>query len=282
MIFNNKTKSARPALAMAFAALVGVSACKNETNAAEAADSGAAKPAAEQTATGKTTTEKSTGNDRVAALAKKLSQARPDLKVTGVEDTEIKGVEKVQIDGRGTIYVIEDGKYFFVGDLYRVEEGNLVNVTEQAKNVEREELLASLDKDDMIVFSPKGKVKASITVFTDVDCGYCQKLHQEVPAMNDMGIEVRYLAYPRAGIGSPSYEKIASAWCADDKQDALTKLKQRQSIPTNVCENNPVAEQFELGHAMGVTGTPSLILENGEMVPGYLPAQQLAQRLGVM
>lgn len=277
MIFNNKTITFKPALAMAFAALVGVSACKNESNAAEATDSGA-KPATET----KSATENSAGNDRVTVIGNRLVQARPDLKVTGVEATGIEGIEKVQIDGRGTIYVVEGGDYFFVGDLYRVDEGALVNVTEEGKNGEREKLLTSLKKDDMIVFSPKGKVKASIAVFTDVDCGYCQKLHQEVPALNDMGIEIRYLAYPRAGIGSPSYEKIASAWCADDKQDALTKLKQREPIPTNVCDGNPVADQYQLGQQMGVTGTPSLILDSGEMIPGYLPAQQLADRLGVL
>lgn len=277
MIFNNKTITVKPALAMAFAALLGVSACKNETNAAEATDTGA-KPTAEA----KTATESSAGNDRVATIGKNLVRGRPDLKVTAVEPTEVDGVEKVQIDGRGTIYAVQDGKYFFVGDLYRVDEGALVNVTEEGKNGEREQLLASLKKDDMIVFSPKGEVKARISVFTDVDCGYCQKLHQEVPAMNDMGIEIRYLAFPRAGIGSPSYEKIVSAWCADDKQDALTKLKQREPIPTNVCDGNPVANQYQLGQQMGVTGTPSLILDNGEMIPGYLPAQQLADRLGVL
>lgn len=277
MIFNNKTITVKPALAMAFAALVGVSACKNETNAAEATDTGA-KPTSET----KSATENSAGNDRVATIGKNLVRGRPDLKVTAVEATEVKGVEKVQIDGRGTIYAIQDGNYFFVGDLYRVDEGALVNVTEEGKNGEREQLLASLKKDDMIVFSPKGEVKASISVFTDVDCGYCQKLHQEVPAMNDMGIEIRYLAFPRAGIGSPSYEKIASAWCADNKQDALTKLKQREPIPTNVCDGNPVADQLHIGQQMGVTGTPSLILDNGEMIPGYLPAQQLADRLGVL
>jgi thiol:disulfide interchange protein DsbC len=133
----------------------------------------------------------------------------------------------------------------------------------------------------MIVFSPKGQVKASVTVFTDVDCGYCQKLHEEVPALNAKGIEVRYLAYPRAGIGSPSYNKIVSAWCANDQQDALTKLKRRQPIPTNICAGNPVAAQFALGGKMGVRGTPALVLESGRLLPGYMPADRLAAELGV-
>ena len=124
-------------------------------------------------------------------------------------------------------------------------------------------------------------MRASVTVFTDVDCFYCQKLHNEVPAMNERGIEVRYLAYPRAGVGSESYRKIASAWCDKDPQEAITRLKNRQNIPENVCPGNPVADQFMLGQQAGVRGTPALVLESGEMVPGYLSAQDLAARVGI-
>ncbi|MFT5670969.1 MAG: thiol:disulfide interchange protein DsbC, partial [Glaciecola sp.] len=115
----------------------------------------------------------------------------------------------------------------------------------------------------------------------DVDCGYCRKLHEEVPALNAKGIEVRYLAYPRAGIGSPSYNKIVSAWCAVDQQNALTKLKQLEPIPTNICAGNPVAAQFALGGKMGVRGTPALVLDSGRLLPGYMPADRLAAELGV-
>ena len=106
-------------------------------------------------------------------------------------------------------------------------------------------------------------------------------MHQEVPALNKAGVEVRYLAYPRAGIGSDSYRKIASAWCADDPQDAITKLKARQEIPENVCAGNPVAAQYSLGQRAGVRGTPALVLETGEMVPGYMAADDLVKRMGI-
>ena len=132
----------------------------------------------------------------------------------------------------------------------------------------------------MIVFAPK-QSKAHVYVFTDVDCYYCQKLHQEVPALEALGIEVRYLAYPRAGIGSDSYQKIASAWCADDPQDSLTILKAGGDIPSNVCEDNPIAQQFALGSDLGVKGTPALITEAGVLLPGYMPADKLARALGL-
>lgn len=263
----------KPTWVWALAMWISLSAISGVSHAAEAADSAAPQVAI---------AGKGVSNKQAKVIADKIMQASQGLHVTKVSATEIKGIHEVEVDGRGTVYAAQDGDFFFVGELYRVEPNSLVNVTEQKKNGVREKLLASLDRDDMIVFSPKGEVKASITVFTDVDCGYCQKLHQEVPQMNDMGIEVRYLAYPRAGIGSESYQKVVSAWCADNKQEALTRLKQRQSIPNNACENNPVAKQFQIGQLMGVTGTPSLILENGEMVPGYMPAQRLAERLGVL
>ena len=109
----------------------------------------------------------------------------------------------------------------------------------------------------------------------------CQKLHKEVPALKDLGVEVRYLAYPRAGVGSPAFRKMASAWCADDAQDALTRLKLGKDIPDNVCDGNPVTDQYKLGGRLGVTGTPALITAEGELIPGYLPADKLAKRLGL-
>jgi thiol:disulfide interchange protein DsbC len=133
----------------------------------------------------------------------------------------------------------------------------------------------------MIVFKPKGTPKAVVSIFTDFDCGYCQKLHQEVPQLNAMGIEVRYLAYPREGIGSETYQKLVTAWCAKDRQGTLTRYKNRETVPISTCANNPVAAQFAIGERMGVTGTPALITSKGELIPGYMPAADLAQKLGV-
>ena len=126
----------------------------------------------------------------------------------------------------------------------------------------------------MIIFSPKGETKGAVYVFTDVDCGYCQKLHQEVPQLNAAGIEVRYLAYPRAGLSTPTFDKMVSAWCADDRNAAMNALKIGANVTAKKCDN-PVAAQYQLGAAMGVTGTPAIVLEDGTLIPGYKPAAQL-------
>src|SRR5262249_38516615 len=131
------------------------------------------------------------------------------------------------------------------------------------------------------VFPAQGHRKAVITVFTDVDCGYCRKLHLEVPAMNKMGVEVRYLAYPRSGVGSPSYDKLVTAWCSANRQDAITRLKRGEELPQKPCET-PVAHEKELGQVGGLPGTPGIVLEDGRMLPGYMTADELGHLLGII
>jgi thiol:disulfide interchange protein DsbC len=231
--------------------------------------------------------EEADGSARVAisinrAIRAKLSASRPGLGIGSIEPSQIAGLYAVTIINGPVLYTTEDGEYFVLGDLYQAAPGGFVNLAELAREGGRAELMAQVKLNEMIVFSPKElPVKASIMVFTDVDCFYCQKLHNEVPDLNRIGIEVRYLAYPRAGIGSDSYKKMASAWCADDKQAAMTKLKNRQRIAANVCPNNPVEAQFQLGKEVGVSGTPALVTTDGKLMPGYMPALQLANALGV-
>ena len=122
--------------------------------------------------------------------------------------------------------------------------------------------------------------KTHINVFTDVDCGYCRKLHQEIADINKLGIEVRYLAYPRQGLGTETHRRIASAWCADNPNEALTTLKQGGQIPNKQCDN-PIAGQYELGQQVGVTGTPAIVTADGRLLPGYMPAPKLAEALGL-
>jgi thiol:disulfide interchange protein DsbC len=216
-----------------------------------------------------------------AVIKRALEGTRPDVKVGSVAASEINGLYVVQIKDGPTVYASADGKYFVAGDLYEVQAGGFVNLGEQRRNGERAKELAALKPADMIVFKSKGATKAVVSVFTDFDCGYCQKLHQEVPKLNAMGIEVRYLAYPRAGIGSDTYQKLVTAWCAKDRQGTLTRFKNREHVPISTCANNPVGAQYQLGERMGVTGTPALITASGELIPGYMPAAELAQRLGV-
>ncbi len=221
------------------------------------------------------------GSEDANVILKKLSAARSDLKVDSITRSVATGLYEVRLDGGAIIYATADGNHFVLGDLFAVGSQGFVNLAEQRRDADRLELIASVNTDDMIVFSPRGEAKALINVFTDVDCFYCQKLHQEVPALNALGIEVRYLAYPRSGIGGESYRKIASAWCSDDPNTAITRLKAREEIPENVCAGNPVADQFVLGQKVGVRGTPAMVLENGQLVQGYKPADQLAAQLGI-
>ena len=129
----------------------------------------------------------------------------------------------------------------------------------------------------MIVFAPD-TVKHTVTVFTDVDCPYCARMHQQMADYNGLGIEVRYAAFPRAGVSSPTYDKMVSVWCAADQRTAMTDAKMGTSIEMLSCDN-PVREHYETGQRIGVTGTPAIILESGEIVPGYVPPQELARRL---
>ena len=193
----------------------------------------------------------------------------------------VEGLYLVELERQGFLYATGDGGLLLQGDMYRVgDAGSLVNLTDVRRNGQRRAMLDAVSKDDMIVFSPAGEVQAVVNVFTDVDCGYCRKLHQEVPRLNELGIEIRYLAYPRTGIGTESYDKIVTAWCSDDPGDAITRLKQGQQLAPLTCEN-PVADQYYLGQSAGVRGTPALVLETGEMLPGYMPADKLAAHLGI-
>lgn len=210
-----------------------------------------------------------------------LKQARGDLDYSGVKLSPVPGLYEVRVTGGPTLYVSEDSKFFIAGDLFSIKPGRFVNIQEQGRAKERAKLLAAIDKKDQIIFSPEGETKAYVNVFTDVDCGYCQKLHREIQQINAKGIEVRYLAYPRAGVKSEAGDKMATAWCADDPRAALTKLKNREPMELQVCAGNPVAEHYELGGLVGVSGTPSMVTADGELIGGYLPAADLAQRLGI-
>lgn len=203
------------------------------------------------------------------------------LKVSSAQTSEISGLFEVQLTDGPLVYATVQGDFFIVGDLYSVTPQGYVNLAEKRRDSERVAKLAAVKLDEMIVFSPEGETRAYITVFFDDTCYYCQKLHQEVPALNKGGIEVRYLAYPRAGENSAAFRQLASAWCAEDPRDTFNKLSNKQAVPENVCEGNPVAAQYQLGQELGVRGTPAIITQTGQMIPGYQSAQELMVTLGL-
>ncbi len=182
------------------------------------------------------------------------------------------GLKEV-VYGTEVYYVSNDGRYLISGALFDLSSQS--NLTEQRLSSIRVDMLKGVDESSMIVYKAKGKQKHMITVFTDVDCVYCRKLHSGMAEMNKLGITVRYMAYPRAGIGSPSYDKAVSVWCAEDRNKAMDDAKNNNKVVPKKCDNAPVAEQFMLGKKLGVSGTPAILLEDGHLMPGYAPPDRL-------
>ena len=208
-------------------------------------------------------------------------EAPGGLAVESAQESPVPGLVEVKLADGPTVYATPDGRFFVLGDLYSVGAAGYVNLAEQRRNGERQEAIAAVATEDMIVFPAEGETRGHITVFTDVTCFYCQKLHKEVPELNRRGIEVRYLAYPRAGVGSEGFKLLATAWCAKDPQETLTRLKAREEVKPAVCPGNPVADEYALGQELGVRGTPAIILPDGQMVPGYRPVDDLVAALGL-
>ena len=210
-----------------------------------------------------------------------LANPAMGLEVDTVEESPIPGLYEVAFTTGPVVYSTVTGEHIILGDLFSVNEEGFTNLTAKRRDGERLEALAKVDEKDMIIFSPEGEPRGRITVFTDTTCFYCQKLHKEVPELNKRGVEVRYLAYPRAGVGSPGYNQMVTAWCASDRQDILTKMKQKQAVPDQLCDDNPVAAQYVLGQQLGVQGTPALITDDGTLIPGYQSADDLMVTMGL-
>ena len=205
---------------------------------------------------------------------KSLSRLSSDFEISDVKETPIKGIYQVTI-GPDVIYMSRDGNYVLKGEILDI--GNRRNLTEDFRAQTRINLLNTISDSEYIEFSST-KSKNYIYVFTDVDCGYCRKLHRDVPELNSMGIAVRYLAYPRAGVDSIIGEEMRNVWCAENRQKALTTSKNRQPIEVKICDA-PIARHHALGRELGVTGTPAIFLENGRKLPGYIPPDELYEQI---
>lgn len=215
----------------------------------------------------------------------KLKAALPDAEITSVEAMPVSGFATglYQVSSRNyePVMVTGDGRYLIQGDLLELRNGVISNVSDQMMAVERAKALAEVKADDMVIFPAKGgKAKRVIYVFTDPDCGYCRKFHQQVEAINARGIEVRYLAFPRGGMSSPVAGKLSSVWCAKDRQRAMTDAKRGAALAAapSACKS-PVGQQFALGAGIGVRGTPAVFAQDGMQLGGYMPVDDLAKAL---
>jgi thiol:disulfide interchange protein DsbC len=189
--------------------------------------------------------------------------------------TPIPGIWEFTRDG-DIAYVSADGRYAISGDL--VELGSDTNLTEQHRRELRERELAAVPENDMLIFSPKDP-KYTVSVFTDVDCPYCRKLHSQIGEYNRLGIRVRYLLYPRNGPNTPSWTKAEQVWCSSNRNDSLTKAKLGQTLGNKACTDTPLARFWALGQKFNIQGTPAIVLADGEMLPGYLPPDVLLKHL---
>ena len=203
------------------------------------------------------------------SAAIKQSLAKLGVQSTDIQPSPVSGMSTVLTDS-GVLYVTDDGKHIIQGPMYDVSGAQPVNVTNQL-------LLGKLNalSNEMIVYKAP-KEQHVITVFTDITCGYCHKLHEQMSDYNALGITVRYLAFPRQGPGSHGYNTLVNVWCAKNPQEAMNQAKARQEIPAASCAH-PIDKQFLLGQSIGVNGTPAIVLANGQMIPGYQPAPQLAK-----
>jgi thiol:disulfide interchange protein DsbC len=210
------------------------------------------------------------------AIRKSLQAIDPNMPIEAVAQSPLPGLYEVHLQGGRVLYSSADGQYMLQGFLYQFKDGQAVNLTEQVKGKAIAKLINAVPLEEMVVFAAK-EPKTHITVFTDTDCGYCQKLHREVPELNRLGVDVRYMAFPRQGLKSHGYNGLVSVWCAKDRQAAMTEAKSRKELPEAKCDN-PVAKQYELGQLIGVNGTPAIVLANGDLIPGYQPAPELARQ----
>ena len=208
----------------------------------------------------------------VAARAA-LKQLVPQAKVDAVEAAPLPGYRQI-IVGSQMVYISDDGKYLLQGTLYDAQSKR--DLTGSRLAVDHKKKVDAVPSSKRIVFAPE-KPKYTITVFTDLDCGYCRKLHSQIAEYNKRGIEVDYLFFPRSGLNSPSYDKAVSVWCAKDRNAAFTAAKAGQNPPPAKCDN-PVADEFKLGGQVGVDGTPTVFAPDGTKIGGYLsPTDMLAK-----
>lgn len=212
--------------------------------------------------------------DEMAQIRSAVAKVVPGVAPDSIVKSGVPGFYEVTY-GADLFYVSADARYLLNGSIIDLKDGR--NLSELKRGEGRLKLVSAVDEKSMIIYSPK-QVKHRVTIFTDIDCQYCRRLHQEMAELNGLGIEIRYMLFPRAGAGSKSYDKAVTAWCSANRQQALTDLKAGKSLPNKTCDN-PVEKHMALVEKLGITGTPTMVLEDGSVIPGYIPAARLLSAL---
>lgn len=208
----------------------------------------------------------------------------PQVKIDSIDKSGVDGIYQVETSSGELLYVSDDSKYVFTGDMLNIGGSATVNVSENYRSAKRVDALNNLKDSDLVVYPATNEEKGEVLVFTDTSCGYCRKFHTEIKAINDLGITVKYVAWPRYGLQSPAGQTMVNIWCAEDRESAMTKAKSNQPVAapaSKVCEQNTIQDQINLGHQIGVRGTPAVFSTDGRQLGGYMKAGQLSQQLGI-
>jgi len=205
-----------------------------------------------------------------------LKHLPPGSKLDDLQASQISGMYQFT-QGAEISYITADGKYFIDGNLYDMDSRE--NLTEVLRARARVAMISAVPESEMVIFGPKNPLY-TITVFTDVDCAYCRKLHSEMAELNRLGVRVRYMFYPRSGPNTDSWKKAEVVWCSANRNEALTQAKLGAKLDmTKTCDANPVAREYALGQSIGVRGTPAILTENGDYISGYMPPRELVQEI---
>ena len=202
----------------------------------------------------------------------------PGTKIESIEKSEFPSIYKVYYGDIQPLYVSEDGDYFIFGDMFNLNSDGIINLTEKDILEKRKFFMQDIDDSELIKFTAKNEL-FSVVVFTDVDCGYCRKLHDEIKEYNNVSISINYAAFPRSGIGTETFTKMVGAWCSNNPKETITMLKKGEKLKSTFCDSQPIAKHYAIGNKIGVTGTPAIVSSDGELFPGYYSAEDLLKKL---
>jgi thiol:disulfide interchange protein DsbC len=217
----------------------------------------------------------------LSTIQSKLNKLNSNWHINAIEKSPLENFYRVNISGGKILYYSDTTDYFFEGSLYKNTENQIANITELNTKAMRKTLISEIDVESAIIYQPKGEIKAVVYAFIDVDCGACRELHKQTEEMTELGIEVRYLAYPRAGLSSETYRKMTTAWCTNDRKKSIDDLMINIRAPVNLCKESPVSRHFNMGQSMGLRGTPGIVLMDGTLLHGFRTANKLAKELSI-